>query len=425
MRSLSLILWLIVGGLHAQTYTSYLTGSNVDADVQPDFGIVLMGGAGEDDNAMTWFLERANGGDVVVLRASGSDGYNDYLYSDLGVSVNSVESIVFNSAAAASDPYVIQRVQQAEAIWMAGGDQWNYVSYWQDNAIGQSINDLLNVRGGVVGGISAGMAVLGGTYFSAQNGTVTSDAALANPYANTVQLGHNDFLNAPFLHNVVTDTHYDDPDRRGRHIAFMARMATDLGIDALGIACDEYGAVCIDSNGIARCFGEAPEFEDYVYFVRPACDVPNAPNVCAPNEALLWNHNGQALKALRIAATADGLLTFDLNDWTTHTGGTWFDWVVDNGTFIESEGEAPACTLVSVEETTAKTAKIHVYPNPSTGEITVDGDLGGALFIFGLNGRMVFQTPSTASSTELDLSHLPAGVYVLKSGQSQVRILLF
>ena len=43
----------------------------------------MMGGATEDDNAMKWFLERANGGDVLILRASGSDGYNQYLYSQL------------------------------------------------------------------------------------------------------------------------------------------------------------------------------------------------------------------------------------------------------------------------------------------------------------------------------------------------------
>ena len=43
---------------------------------------------------MQWFLEQANGGDVLVLRASGSDGYNQYLYNDLGINVNSVESIV-------------------------------------------------------------------------------------------------------------------------------------------------------------------------------------------------------------------------------------------------------------------------------------------------------------------------------------------
>ena len=47
-----------------------------------------MGGATEDDNAMKWFLEQANGGDVLILRTSGSDGYNQYFYSQLGISVN-------------------------------------------------------------------------------------------------------------------------------------------------------------------------------------------------------------------------------------------------------------------------------------------------------------------------------------------------
>ena len=99
-----------------------------------------MGGASENDNAMAWFLQQANGGDILVLRASGSDGYNDYLYEDLGVTVNSVETIKFNSASAASDPYIHQRIQQAEGIWFAGGDQWDYVSYWRETAVDSLIN---------------------------------------------------------------------------------------------------------------------------------------------------------------------------------------------------------------------------------------------------------------------------------------------
>jgi hypothetical protein len=43
---------------------------------------------------MKWFLQRANGGDILVLRTTGSNGYNSYLYSGLGVTVNSVETIV-------------------------------------------------------------------------------------------------------------------------------------------------------------------------------------------------------------------------------------------------------------------------------------------------------------------------------------------
>ena len=134
-----------------------------------------MGGAGENDQAMIWFLQRANGGDVLVLRASGSDGYNDYMYSELGVTVNSVETIVFNDWTAASEPYVLNKIQQAEAIWFAGGDQWDYVSYWRGTGVATGINDAISERGAVVGGISAGMAIMGSIYFTAENGTVTSE----------------------------------------------------------------------------------------------------------------------------------------------------------------------------------------------------------------------------------------------------------
>ena len=40
-----------------------------------------MGGSRENDNAMRWFLKQADGGDILVLRASGSNGYNDYMLS--------------------------------------------------------------------------------------------------------------------------------------------------------------------------------------------------------------------------------------------------------------------------------------------------------------------------------------------------------
>jgi len=143
----------------------------------------MMGGATEHDEAMKWFLNRANGGDILVLRASGSNGYNDYLYTDLGITVNSVETIVFNNASASSDTYIHDKISKAEAIWFAGGDQWNYVSYWRNSPIDSLINDGLLNRNIVIGGTSAGMAIQGEYYFSAENGTVTSSTALSSSTA--------------------------------------------------------------------------------------------------------------------------------------------------------------------------------------------------------------------------------------------------
>ena len=204
----------------AQNYTTYFTGNTTDLVTNPNGGICLMGGATEDDNAMKWFLERANGGDILVLRATGSNGYNSYLYTGLGINVNSVETIVCNNTAASSDPYVLQKIQQAEAIWFAGGDQWTYITYWRNTPLEQAINDAINQRNIVIGGTSAGMAIQGKYYFSAQNGTVTSSAALSNPYNNQMTVDSIHFIENSYLNNVITDTHFDNPDRKGRLITF-------------------------------------------------------------------------------------------------------------------------------------------------------------------------------------------------------------
>ena len=281
----------------SQGFTSYFTGNATDAVTIPSGGVCLMGGAAEDDNGMKWFLERVNGGDVLVLRASGSDGYNDYLYSELGIDVNSVETIVFNNPNAANLEEIHDRIMHAEGIWLAGGNQWDYVSFWRDTPVASLINEGITNRNIVVGGTSAGMAVLGEYYFSAINGTVTSATALNIPYSTSVVVDSTSFLHVPYLERVVTDTHYDDPDRKGRHTVFLARALTDYGLVTRGIACEEYTAVCIDETGTAKVFGEYPDYEDIAYFIVPNCELPNPmPEVCAPNNALEWNHDGQALK---------------------------------------------------------------------------------------------------------------------------------
>ena len=67
------LLWLVGLNLSGQPYTSYFTGITSDAEVDALGGICLMGGATENDEAMKWFLQRAIGGDILVLRASGSN----------------------------------------------------------------------------------------------------------------------------------------------------------------------------------------------------------------------------------------------------------------------------------------------------------------------------------------------------------------
>jgi cyanophycinase-like exopeptidase len=392
----------------AQNYDSYFTGNSTDVSTSPQGGVCLMGGATEEDEAMKWFLNRADGGDVLVLRASGADGYNDYMYSQLGVTVNSVETIVFNDASASSEVYIQQKIAQAEAIWFAGGDQWNYITYWQGNAIESAINQAIG-NGAVVGGTSAGMAILGGYRFTAENGTVTSPTALANPYDNNVTIGSNPFIaSGSYLENTITDTHYDNPDRKGRHVTFLARILQDSGITAKGIACDEYTAVCIDENGMARVYGQYPTYDDNAYFILPNCELTNpSPETCTAGSPLTWNHNGAAVKVYTVKGALAGTNTFDLSDWQTGVGGEWQDWSVVNGVLNEAPGVAPECSA-SIEETDVS---VYVYPNPTQSHFHIEGEVTHVNLMDG-NGRTV-QTWEAQPSYQIS-SSLASGVYTIK-----------
>ena len=174
----------------AQTYTLWSVGDTVDIVTQPKPATLLMGGASEDDRAMKRFLQYANGGDVVVIRTSGADGYNNYMYNQLGVNVHSVRTFLIPSVAAANDSFVVQTIRKAEALWIAGGDQWTYISNWKNTALHNTINYLVNTRRAPIGGTSAGMAVMGEYYYSAQNGSAVSNVVLNNPYDATVTVGN-------------------------------------------------------------------------------------------------------------------------------------------------------------------------------------------------------------------------------------------
>lgn len=403
-------LWF--GLCFSQDYTSYFTGDTTDVITPSRFGITLMGGATEHDEAMKWFLERASGGDVLVIRASGADGYNTYLYSGLGITVNSVETIVFNNASASSNAYVKYRVRTAEAIWIAGGDQFNYVSYWKNTAIDSLLN-LHIQKPASIGGTSAGMAILGSDYFSAAGGTITSATALANPYHANMTIGYNDFLNMPFLEQVITDTHYDSPDRKGRHMAFMSRITNDLGVRSFGIACDEYTAVCIDSVGKARAFGDYPTYDEDVWFLQATCDSVFTPETCTLGTPLTWDLGQMAVKAYNIKADYFGTKYFLLDDWSSGSGGNWEHWSVNTGILATQTGSANDCSGIGIIE--HNEPQINLFPNPATNWIYIEGIEQNALSIYNVFG---IKCRSNIKPGKIDISDLESGFYLIRTADN-------
>lgn len=223
------------------------SGNPTDITTKTKPGFLLMGGGKDVEEAFQWMIERSGGGDFLILRAAGTAAYNPFV-ERLG-KVNSVATLILKDRASSSDPAILDHINKAEAIFLAGGDQWNYIRLWKDTPLSQAIQRRIE-QGVPIGGTSAGLAVLGEHYFSAEHDTITTDQALANPFDAKAALGTG-FLNIPALKGILTDSHFTPRKRLGRLAAFLARLPK-----VKGIGIDESTALLVEANAEAKVVGK-------------------------------------------------------------------------------------------------------------------------------------------------------------------------
>jgi cyanophycinase len=353
--------------------------------------VVLMGGGYDVAEAFRWMIAqagitRATGGRFVILRATGTDAYNPYVYSRLGQvdtttprnyetvggidqGVTSVETLVIPTRKAAADPFVLGVIAKASAIFIAGGDQADYYNYWQGTALDTALQQAVNA-GIPVGGTSAGNAMLGQYAFAALNGSVTSDEALADPFnkymtidpLNTasrkfVQTGS--FLAIPTLEKTITDDHFNTRDRLGRLFGFVARIGNGCpgGLEAsgavLGIGIDEETAVLVSgARGSAKAQLVANPYnaenttapytpQNSAYFAK----IVRAPSQCAARLPLSDNAGIQVYRLSAQPAQPSPYpaaplysfkvqAAFNLSDWAQQGAQTFGDGSSLNGPYV-------------------------------------------------------------------------------------------
>ena len=238
-------------------------------------GLLLMGGGREIGEAFEWFAAQAGHGHIVILRASGDDELQNRIYRDFG-GVASVQTLIFHARAPAADPRVLDIVKHADGIFIAGGDQANYVRFWK----GTPLNDLLNahVRAGKpIGGTSAGLAILGEWGYGAlDGGSITSSEALRDPAGPAVTLVDY-FITSPLLQGTITDTHFVQRGRLGRLLVFVARLAKDRHSAAVtGLGVDQDSALLVDADGDARFLSWHPDGHAWIVVPEKLREVERA-----------------------------------------------------------------------------------------------------------------------------------------------------
>ena len=250
----------------------FRAGNAEDSSATPRAGYALMGGGAQQDPAFKFLCERTNGGDFLILRAETDDDYAKKLNEEIRAicPLNSAATLIFSSREDSADSKVVQIIDRAESIFLAGGDQSNYVRFWQDTPVQDAINRHI-AAGGPIGGSSAGLAILGEFSFAAMIDTINSAEALSDPYGNKITISR-DFLRIPLLAGVITDTHFAKRDRMGRLVTFLARILQDGWTRQVrSIAVEENAAVLLDPDGQAKIVGAGP-----AYFM----EAQKAPEVC-------------------------------------------------------------------------------------------------------------------------------------------------
>ena len=255
------------------------------ADATPvvQSGVLMVGGGTLPPAVPAQFLPAAGHGDIVYLDAAYQPRYSG-TFMNLAASgtCNSIQEFLVTTVAQAdSNQELLDAVSHAEGIFLGGGDQSRYLELWKGTKLWYAIQDRIN-HGAVIGGTSAGMAVMAGhAYHEFPGGRgLRSSEALQDPfshvpfnkqYSDTVIDGP--FLNIPALsstlRDVLTDTHVDQFDRVGRDVAFLAQMATrnlTVGTPKL-IGAFAGGAVFIDANGIGTIYAQEGKG---VYFLAPS-----------------------------------------------------------------------------------------------------------------------------------------------------------
>jgi cyanophycinase len=193
--------------------------SSVRADESTKPGsLVIVGGGRIPDEVRDRFMSLAGGKAaklVIIPTASESADRNeeeeDYLKPWRKYSPASLTLLHTRSRAKADDPSFVKPITEATAIWFGGGDQVKLVAAYRGTAVEREFKSVLK-RGGVIGGTSAGAAVM-------------SDVMIegGNPKPD---VGHG----FGFVTNAVVDQHFLRRSRLNRLLAVLSERRNLIGI---------------------------------------------------------------------------------------------------------------------------------------------------------------------------------------------------
>ena len=195
----------------------------------PPGALVICGGGGLPESVRREFIRLAGGPEariVVIPTASGdadgpADGLAGFLEPWTKRGVASAVLLHTRSRASADEPGFTRPLEEATGVWFSGGDQSRVTEVYLGTAVERALHAVLG-RGGVIGGTSAGAAIMSRVM-------ITGGRAKA-----TVGTGFG------FLPGTVVDQHALRRSRLNRLLGVLADHR-----DLVGVAVDESTALVV------------------------------------------------------------------------------------------------------------------------------------------------------------------------------------
>lgn len=246
--------------------------------------IVLAGGGPEGDIGVTtdWsyplYKRLIENGDVngdgkikavvLSLEQPETNFIVDYLK---WMGATSSENLVAASRVDANDLKRVSTLQDADVLFIRGGNQAKAYDFWKGTRLHEMINGLTD-RGGSIGGTSSGSMILsdytmtGGQDYDSKEILQDGQSPLLNDLKNRKKSGiNNDFFK--LMSGVIVDTHCGERARLGRILGVHAKIVDDFkDHNVLSICLEERTGIAISKN-IAQIYGT-----NAVHFIQETPD---------------------------------------------------------------------------------------------------------------------------------------------------------
>ncbi|MBA4020554.1 MAG: cyanophycinase [Pirellula sp.] len=200
--------------------------------------LFLCGGGKLPETLYDEFSKLAGGeqGRLVVITTASvmADTVQEHLLLDRWTArrFRSITRLHTRSRDVAADPAFTRALREATAVWITGGEQRRLLNSYAGTPVADELHRLL-ARGGVIGGTSAGMALIG-------------DVAIVEEYITYPRLD----AGFGFVNGVIFDQHFSERRRQGR---LAKAVAQNPGF--VGIGVDERTALLVQGREL-KVLGE-------------------------------------------------------------------------------------------------------------------------------------------------------------------------